>query len=314
MSKIHSQNIPLPLEVPPCLDLSQVPKEILYSQTVEALILQTEDLMARLTVHIRRNSILEQKVQESNAKMSQLESMVISLDEQALIHVEKHKTLVERYRFFETDLNQLKAQLELTELKYAELQNSSQSFHIESESEKTTLQDQLCRLKRYHARILSRVRPWVQHLKKQNHYLKDKNETLKNQMEELTKYLNEKQHTYQQTENKHQQEIQRLTQQIAELSVKASQVDSFKYQWDLSAEELIASQNENILLKRNLGEAKHRFSAEIAQLQSKIAEYRRASNENALINENLKSQLDEKTAQFQQIQHLKERPSTPQEN
>ena len=49
-------NIPTPNQIPVPLDLSELPDHILRSGAVEALTNQNEDLMARLSVVLRKTS------------------------------------------------------------------------------------------------------------------------------------------------------------------------------------------------------------------------------------------------------------------
>ena len=56
--------VPLPNEIPNVPDFSSLPPSILHSGTVETLIAINDDLMARLKINIRRNSVLEGQILE----------------------------------------------------------------------------------------------------------------------------------------------------------------------------------------------------------------------------------------------------------
>jgi DNA repair exonuclease SbcCD ATPase subunit len=83
--------VPLPTEIPLPPDLSMLPAHILHSGTVETLIGQNDDLMARLKVNIRRNSVLEQQLMETERINSEITQVNTSLVAQVQILQEKYR-------------------------------------------------------------------------------------------------------------------------------------------------------------------------------------------------------------------------------
>ena len=63
-SRAGSPQVALPNEIPNIPDFSSLPPSILHSGTVETLIAINDDLMARLKINIRRNSVLEGQILE----------------------------------------------------------------------------------------------------------------------------------------------------------------------------------------------------------------------------------------------------------
>lgn len=85
---------PVDLPLPP--DLSHLPPHVLHAGTIETLIGQNEDLMARLKVNLRRNGLLEQQImtqQKSNDELMRshdsLMSQIQLLEEKDILQREK---------------------------------------------------------------------------------------------------------------------------------------------------------------------------------------------------------------------------------
>ncbi len=144
--------IPLPTELPAAPDLSRLPAHILHSGTVETLIGQNDDLMARLKVNIRRNSVLEQQIMEHERVGGELMRANQSLMSQLQILQEKDKLLREKTARAENQQDDLKE--EITLLKTM-LDAAEERIETLRPSE------------RYRSRIRSIVRPFVDRLKSQ---------------------------------------------------------------------------------------------------------------------------------------------------
>jgi hypothetical protein len=128
-SHLNSPNgmvpIPLPTEIPQPPDFSKLPPSILHSGTVETLLGLNEDLMARLKVNIRRNSVLEQQILEYEKLQSELDHINQSLASQIEYMQEKG-----------TNFDSVKTKLAATELqrdrlKTAMKENSSFRRRVE---------------------------------------------------------------------------------------------------------------------------------------------------------------------------------------
>ncbi len=107
----NSMPIPLPLEIPAPPNLSQLPAHILHSGTVETLIGQNEDLMARLKVNIRRNSILEQQIMEQDRQASELKHSQATLIAQYQILQEKDASMRDRSQSFDLKTDEMKSEV-----------------------------------------------------------------------------------------------------------------------------------------------------------------------------------------------------------
>ncbi len=147
---IHEPNapipVPLPTEVPPPPNLSQLPSHILHSGTVETLIGQNEDLMARLKVNIRRNSILEQQLMEQERINQEITFAHNSLVSQIQVLQEKDEMWREKASRVDSDHNALREQIQLMEAK------------VEAAEER---RDELLAGLRFEQAYRRRVRAWV---------------------------------------------------------------------------------------------------------------------------------------------------------
>lgn len=141
-------DIPLPHEIPPPPDLSQLPNHILHTGTIETLIGQNEDLMSRLKVNIRRNSVLEQQIMEFEKLVNEINKINSSLNSQISLLHEKEKIWKEKSSKVDTQHQTFKAEIEKinSQLKKSEMLASS-------------LRHELTILKNYRRRIQNWVHP-----------------------------------------------------------------------------------------------------------------------------------------------------------
>ena len=139
--------IPLPTEVPPLPDLSRLPQAVLHSATVESLLQQNEDLMARLRVNIRRNSVLEGQLLELQNQQSDWQTLHQNLQTQIEILKEKDRFRQSRQESAEASAESAQARLNLLSIELTETQS---------------VRD---RLLRYRKRVQLYVRQFVRQLK-----------------------------------------------------------------------------------------------------------------------------------------------------
>ncbi len=154
VQEMNAMPIPLPMEIPPPPNLSQLPAHILHSGTVETLLGQNEDLMARLKVNIRRNSILEQQIMEQDRQSSELKRVYTNLLEQFQVLQEKEDMLRQRSSTFDIQNEELKSQITLLQV------------HVEAAVERRDELHAGLRFERnYRRRIRAWVRPFIEGLK-----------------------------------------------------------------------------------------------------------------------------------------------------
>ena len=151
-------DIALPDEIPAPPRFKTDPKSLL-SGTVETLISQNDDLTARLAVSHRRNGDLERRIREMNCEYNELRKKVEILSDQILVYREKDKVIGQRHSSLEKTIRELQAQLELQNMRYAELYNSTRMNQSQLFAENQELKKQVGLLTRYRERILTRVAP-----------------------------------------------------------------------------------------------------------------------------------------------------------
>lgn len=132
----------IPIELPPPPDLSNLPSHILHSGTVETLIGQNDDLMARLKVNIRRNSVLEQRILEYESRQDELLRAKEALNSQIQVFEEKEILAREKAARIESKESALREELTLLSIKASTL---------EARNKELTLA----------ARYMRRIRRWV---------------------------------------------------------------------------------------------------------------------------------------------------------
>ncbi|MBX3022519.1 MAG: hypothetical protein KF799_12675 [Bdellovibrionales bacterium] len=83
--------IPLPNQLPKGVDFSDIPAAALKSSTLEALITQNEDLMARLSVALRKSNELDERVASHEREAQNMRTRFETLKDQYLVMVEKDR-------------------------------------------------------------------------------------------------------------------------------------------------------------------------------------------------------------------------------
>jgi hypothetical protein len=101
---MHTDFIPIPSEIPKSPDLSAVPHYVIMSKTVESLIGQNEDLMARLKVNIRQNLLLETQLQDQESIVLNIKAENSQLLSRAEILNEKDELLKTKIAQYESEL------------------------------------------------------------------------------------------------------------------------------------------------------------------------------------------------------------------
>lgn len=136
-------DVPTPDEVPERNFRADLPLEIKRSATVEALISQNDDMIARLKVNLRRLSLTENENDRLRRIHATLEAQNIALRDELEMSKEKQILLAKKER-------QLFEALEEFKVKFPEYQS---------------LGEKLERYKKYHERIKTQVKPFIHQLK-----------------------------------------------------------------------------------------------------------------------------------------------------
>jgi chromosome segregation ATPase len=115
--------IQIPTELPPPPNLTDLPAQVLHAGTIETLIGQNDDLMARLKVNIRRNGLLEQQIMAHDRTHAQLMGQNASLMSQLQILEEKDNILRDKANRAEGSQSGLKSEIEFLQAKIGALED-----------------------------------------------------------------------------------------------------------------------------------------------------------------------------------------------
>ena len=247
--------VPLPTEIPAAPDLSMLPAHILHSGTVETLIGQNDDLMARLKVNIRRNSVLEQQLMETERINSEITQVNTSLVAQVQILQEKYRgqerLMHDVTSKVEDRQDALQAEITLLETRYEAMCERNEEL-------------------RAAARFQRRVRRWVRPaLLKLREALATELKLRMNresQANDLRGRLSEAVNHVQTLQTKTSKDQAKLVEQYETRIRQLENGESGKR---------IELENRIIALERGNQQAKKSFSEEVQKLQEQVAQYRK---------------------------------------
>lgn len=137
------KNIPLPTQMPKGVDFTEIPAAALKSATLESLISQNEDLMARLSVTLRKTGEIESKSHQLEQENQAIKARFETLKEQFLLLQEKDRMgALRNFQILEENAQQ-KTQLQRMEKLYADILMQAKAF-----------QNKVIKLERNQARLL----------------------------------------------------------------------------------------------------------------------------------------------------------------
>ena len=267
--------IPLPDELPKRTDFSHLPKEILKSSTVENLISQNEDLMARLKVSLRRLSILETENQKLAEETNKARLSQTSIKDQLLV-------LKEKDGMWKQKIDQLEQEKEIQNEKLKALQERLQMASAE-----------LARHNKYHDRIKNQVKPYISQLKEYSKAqdikireiessLTHKEALLRDLRHQIIEITKNSRYQVETAEKKSQEMVQFYEQQIQSLQREVQMLHRIQEELEVKSIKLHAAlerqdvlENEVITLRRTKEDIKERFEKEIERQQERLSELTR---------------------------------------
>ncbi|MDZ4661421.1 MAG: hypothetical protein SGJ18_07345 [Pseudomonadota bacterium] len=182
--------IPLPDQLPKKLDVSSLSKEQLESQAIENLLNQNDDLMARLSVNLKRALKLEQLNRDGLNKNKELVQKMEYLNDQVLILKEKSKHTIERKEKTERGFSEITSRYDELEKHHTDIliktDQQSRFFEDTIENQKILLESAEVayqkgerKFQRYQRRIKKYIAPVILELKSKFLDLADDCESLK---------------------------------------------------------------------------------------------------------------------------------------
>lgn len=266
--------VPLPTEVPPPPNLSQLPAHILHSGTVETLIGQNEDLMVRLKVNIRRNGVLEQRILQQEQILEEIKQINASLVAQVQVLQEKERLLRDRASGFDARHEEMQDEILLLKTKLEAAEERRDELHAGLEFESA-----------YRRRVRKWVRPYINELRGQTEFLDQQLNSREAALGDLRARFQDTIVQLQGIHRKHTEERTQLIEQY-EARQKALQADFDKAQTELKflrekstrMDEAMAAkaatENKNVFLERRLKDLEASLGAELKTFQEQASSFR----------------------------------------
>jgi|GEM_PF-917479 len=294
--------IPLPDEMPKRNDFSHLPKEILKSSTVENLISQNEDLMARLKVALRRLSILETENQKLSEETTKARISQSSVTDQILVWKEKDA-------LWRQKVDQLEREKEIQGEKLKALEERTRNMSAE-----------LTRHVKYHERIKNQVKPYISQLKEYSRTQDIKLHELENSLAQKEAQLRDMRHQvievtknsrYQveASEKKAQEMVQFYEQQIQGLNRELQMLHQIQEELEVKSMKLHAAlerqdtlENEVVTLRRSKEDMKERLEKEIERQQERISELSRQNQKLGVEHADLQIRVVEDQERIQKLE------------
>lgn len=264
------------------LDLSDIPEKILHTATVEALIAQNEDLMARLKMYIRRNSILEQETQHINQKNKTLKQTLSKREDQSLIWGQKDQAWRNKLQSLEDKIKQSNNDTDTAQMRYSQLYETFQLKQQEFSNLKKILQEKVNNNKN--------------NFERKQIELSEKNKKLQKNIEELTAHIASQKKKHEADQVKlvtiheadqvklvtiHEKERNKMDATINKLTIQKMEFESATQKLNKSQVELteqkVILENELIEDKRRKKEIAKKLQSEISELQEQLTFFRKES-------------------------------------
>ena len=310
--------VPIPSQLPDRPDLSSLPSEVLRSGAVESLISQNDDLMARLSVSLRRISLLEEKLHNYDKVHHQVKFHYDNLKDQVLLLKEKSKLATDKKEATEEQLKSLKEQVKVLEINYADIYTSSKDKEQDFHSKLNQLGRRLQRFLRYRKHIQRASRQVKRHYadlleenRVQKQQLIDKTVSLEGKVSkeqftqrELAKKLSESTQYIQNQKREFEDNQKRLTEgyegqilqrdrELQELRKLNTSLERRCEEIDKLYDENVKLQNQIIFSQRKQDELKTQKETELSQLQQNLSHFRSESKSKTLKIDSLTKEMGE---------------------
>jgi chromosome segregation ATPase len=274
---VHAQSvdeevkkIPIPSQMPKGIDFSELPMSALKSATVEGLISQNEDLMARLSVALRKIHEMEEVLSAGEREKKALHTRFQTMREQFLVLEAKDKTTTgQRLQQHQENL-QLRQSGDKIEKLYIDLYAQAQAF-----------QSRLVRLERYRARIRKAAGPLQEKAKRikmleeeilqfrrslsaQKIAMAEEYEIKEQQFEERIKAA----------QSEHMQSINGFEAKLAEAGQKIQMLQGKADERDKMYADLLKIENERIFEQRQFEQSRAESDRVTGQLEMETASIR----------------------------------------
>lgn len=127
-TKDEIASVPLPNQLPGGIDFNELPATSLKSSALESLIHQNEDLMARLSVNLRRNHEFEDQIQNLEGENKNLRARFETIKEQYMVLQEKDRISAGHLLTLQEESSAYKKQAAKLESLYKDVFVQAQAF------------------------------------------------------------------------------------------------------------------------------------------------------------------------------------------
>lgn len=256
--------------------------------SAQSLIDENEELSARLMASVRRNGDLERRLQEADFSRGEHERRIETLSEQILVYREKDRLQKDRLEKTEGRLKKLLSELELHELRYAELFSTSQSNLRKFEETKTTLLRKIKHLYRFNCWARERLFPAYRRQREENSGLRGALDEAQRQFLHAHNALQALKEAENLQSELLKQETAVLHQEISQLSERYRDLE--QKNTSLKDERAI-QQNRVIAAERMRDEIQDKLKKETAEWQARWAEFQEEARRFKVENQELREQV-----------------------
>lgn len=302
------EGIALPTQMPEPVNLSQLSGEILKSQTINALIQQNDDLMARLSVALRRSAHLEEIVENTEASQIALKHDYQILKEQVLVLKEKDRLVADRTHKVDAHLEQAKARIEVLEKEYTQLYTESRTKHqsLLNQIDSLVLRlSQHIKYRRHIRRISSHLRLQTQQHLSTIESLKLESQDLKQKMSETIERIQVMNKEHRQTQNElklsYDNQLEQLHQDYNNLKDLHKKAQAKAEKYDELHTKAIDLENQLIRERRERSSQQSTFEKEREELQSQIVHFRQDNKTKTIALESRQQEVTHLEAQVKQL-------------
>jgi len=258
------KNIPLPNQLPNGVNFRDLPPEALKSSTLESLISQNEDLMARLSVALRKANQFEEKMSLLERENLSLRAKFETVQEQYLVLFEKDKIFTNRSQKLMEENGSVRAHQQKLEKVYSELYIQAQAF-----------QRRLQHLERYRARV-HKAAPAIQLRAKRFAALQTEHSALRTNSSNL----------HVQTVNSYESKLSEVREELETFRAKALERDELFEQNLKLQNQLVYDQRQHQLREEDM-------SRELARLSDEGSDIRFQLKENLLAQESQRKEIND---------------------
>ncbi len=270
------------------INFTEIPKDIRKSGTVETLISQNEDLMARLKVTLRRLTILEDENKSIHSQFEEMKTTYSSVSDQMLIWKEKEKIWKERNEKANSELEAIKARLP----DYAKLEAQVERYKRYQEKVKTTIKPYLQQLKDYAATLHLQIQNMNRDLDRRDAEIHDLNQQLLANKEALTQKIHFYESNQIQLVNTFEKDKLELFHQIQVLNESNQALEAKSQNLDRSLERQDELENLIIALRRSKDDFQQSTQREIDDLRNQNRELKQFLTEKTMSSQDLASEKE----------------------